>query len=354
MSVGYVAVQWNRHKRIYDAWVVAGIAAFLAVFFLVGKLLYRPPNAISDEILAMRALGACAYVLLHVILCIGPLARLDRRFLPVLYNRRHLGVATFLVALAHGALAVGFYHGFGVVNPLVSLLTINSNYGSLRAFPFQTLGLLALVIMFLMAATSHDFWLKNLGAGAWKRLHMLAYLAYGVLIMHVALGALQVERSPWIAGLVAAGVVVVAGLHLAAGRRERRHDTSGPRPIPRESWIDVGSVDDFADNRGSTVAIGTGERIAVFRYGGCVSATTNVCAHQGGPLGEGKVIDGCITCPWHGWQYRPRDGQSPPPFTEKIATYRVRIVGDRIELNPTPLPPGTAVEPARIGGGNRV
>ena len=79
-----------------------------------------------------------------------------------------------------------------------------------------------------------------------------------------------------------------------------------------------------------------------------VSAVRSVCAHQGGPLGEGKIIDGCITCPWHGWQYRPADGQSPPPFTEKIATSRVRVVGRRIELDPTPLLPGPAVAPARV------
>jgi phenylpropionate dioxygenase-like ring-hydroxylating dioxygenase large terminal subunit len=73
-----------------------------------------------------------------------------------------------------------------------------------------------------------------------------------------------------------------------------------------------------------------------------------VCAHQRGPLGEGEIIDGCITCPWHGWEYRPRDGQAPPPFTEKIATYRVRVEHRRILLDPEPLPPGTAVEPARF------
>ncbi len=350
MSVGYVAVQWNRHKRVYDACVAGGIAGYLGVFFLTGKLLYPPPNAISDEILAMRALGTCAYLLLHVILCIGPAARLNRVFLPLLYIRRHLGVATFLVGLAHGVIALGFYHGFGIVNPLVSLLTSNANYGSLRAFPFQMLGVPALLILFLMAATSHDFWLKNLGAPAWKRLHMLVYVAYGLLVMHVALGIFQTQRSMWLAELVAAGVVVVASLHLIAGMRERRKDERGTARMaaPGQAWVDVGSVDDIADSRGSTVTVGDGERIAVFRHNGGISATTNVCAHQGGPLGEGKIIDGCITCPWHGWQYRPTDGQSPPPFTEKVATYRVRLVSRRIEVDPAALPPGTAVEPTRI------
>lgn len=350
MSAGYVAVQWNRHKRIYDACVAGGIAVYVGVFIGVGKTLYAAPNAISDEILAMRALGTCAFLLLNIILCIGPVARLDRRFLPLLYNRRHLGVATFLVALAHAVIAIGFYHGFGSVNPFISLLTSNTNYSSLSAFPFQILGLLALLILFLMAATSHDFWLKNLGAPAWKRLHMLVYVAYGLLVMHVALGFLQTQRSPWLAALVGAGVVTVSTLHLIAGIRERRHDVrrSERAPATGEKWVDVGSVDDIADQRGSTVTIGESERIALFRTNGCISATTNICAHQGGPLGEGKIIDGCITCPWHGWQYRTADGHSPPPFTEKIATYRVRVVGRRIEIDPSPLPPGTAVEPARV------
>ncbi|RJP30820.1 MAG: (2Fe-2S)-binding protein [Phycisphaerales bacterium] len=350
MSVGYVTVQWNRHKRVYDSLVGGGVALYLALFIIAGKTLYTGAHAISDEILAIRALGTCAYLMLHVVLCTGPLARLDRRFLPLLYNRRHLGVATFLVALAHATIAIGFYHGFGNVNPFISLLTSNVNLGSLSAFPFQLLGLAALLILFLMAATSHDFWLKNLGAPAWKRLHMVVYLAYALLVLHVALGILQTQRSPWLAGLVGAGVVIVAGLHVVAGLRERGHDRRGAQRTARVNgpWVDVGCVDDVPDRRGMTATVGGGERIALFRYDGCISATTNVCAHQGGPLGEGRIIDGCVTCPWHGWQYRPGDGQSPPPFTERIATHRVRVVGRRIQVDPTPLAPGTAVTPARI------
>jgi hypothetical protein len=102
MSVQYSPVKWNHNKRVYDIVRALAIGGYIAIFFLVGKLAW--PG--SDEIILLRALGTCAFLLLHVVLCIGPLARLDRRFLPLLYNRRHLGVATFLVGLAHGALAV--------------------------------------------------------------------------------------------------------------------------------------------------------------------------------------------------------------------------------------------------------
>ncbi len=348
MSVGYSGIQWSRHKRTYDALVAAAVVGYLGLFFAVSRVLWAGAEAISDEIVLMRSLGSCAIVLLHIILCIGPLARLNRRFLPLLYNRRHLGVTTFLVALAHGMVAIGYYHGFGVRNPLVSLLVTNTNYLSLRAFPFQILGLLALVILFLMAATSHDFWLKNLTAVWWKRLHMMVYVAYALLVAHVGLGALQGDRGVLGPALMLTGVLMVAGLHVATGIRERERDKESSG-----EWVDAGPAAEIPQDRARTLCA-RGERIAVFRYQGRISAVTNVCAHQGGPLGEGKIIDGCITCPWHGWQYRPQDGCSPPPFTEKITTYQVRIVKGRVEVNPRPLAPGTPVEPAVLSEGTNV
>ncbi|MFN7021225.1 MAG: Rieske 2Fe-2S domain-containing protein [Phycisphaerales bacterium] len=349
MSVGYAWVRWNRHKRVYDGLVAAAALAYVGLFVAVSKAVWTGADAHSDEVLIIRALGSCAFLLLHLILCIGPLARLERRFLPLLYNRRHLGVITFLIALAHGVLSLGYYHGFGVVDPLRSLLTSNTNYGSLSAFPFQALGVLGLGVLFLMAATSHDFWLKNLSAAAWKRLHMLVYPAYAALVGHVALGALQGGRG-WVGfAAVSAGVSVVCSLHLWAGWREVRRDAGiEPKAESRAGWIDVGAPDEIPIDRARTVCTPGGERIAVFRHGGAISAVSNVCRHQGGPLGEGKIIDGCITCPWHGWQYRPEDGCSPPPFKEKVATFQVRISAGRLQVNTAVLPPGRATAPALI------
>ena len=48
-----------------------------------------------------------------------------------------------------------------------------------------------------------------------------------------------------------------------------------------------------------------------------------------------------MTCPWHRYQYRLEDGCAPPPFTEKLVTYRVRIAHDVVQVDPRPLPPGT-------------
>lgn len=345
MSSAYRVVNWSPRKRLYDLALTAGIVFYLVIFVLVSKLILPGDRAISDPILILRALGTCAYLMLHLVLCIGPLARLDRRFLPLLYNRRHLGVATFLIALLHGLLVLGWYHGFGIVTPFESLLASNTNYTSLTAFPFEMLGIIALIILFLMAATSHDFWLHNLSPMAWKRMHMLVYVAYVLLVMHVVLGSLYTEKSAIYPVMTAAGAIVVIALHLAAGRHEVKRDAAASA-APQKGWLDVGSVDAIKEGRAITVCLPGADRVAVYRYGGKISVVTNQCAHQGGPLGEGKIVGGCVTCPWHGYQYRPGDGQSPPPFTEKIATYRVKVENRRIFLDPQPLPPGTAVEPA--------
>lgn len=383
MSVRYRAVLWNRNKRLYDLTIAAGVLLFLGLFLGIGAST-RPQATI--ETLLIRGLGAAALLLLHVVLAIGPLCRLDRRFLPLLYNRRHLGVCMFLLAAAHGGFSIVQFHGLGVLNPLVSVLASNGNYDSLTQFPFQALGLAALAILFLLAATSHDFWLANLTPPVWKSLHMLVYVAYGLILLHVALGSLQAaERPPLLAGLLVAGFAGIAALHLVAGWRERaaapastadraetgRTDAAEAAGVGGNAGKATGNaareatgeaadggavfvcvVADIPLDRARIFLLG-GERVAVFRYrtdgGERIAAVSNVCQHQNGPLGEGRVIDGCIVCPWHGYQYRPEDGCSPPPFTERIPTFDVRVEDGRVLVDPKPNPPGTRAEPAPCG-----
>jgi len=351
MTNTYRWVQWNRHKRTYDAILIALILAYIAIFVTLGTVLFPPPNDISPPILLIRALGTLAIILLTFILCIGPLARMTDLFAPFLYNRRHLGVAVFLIALAHGTLATLFYGGFGSKNPIAAILADKGGFNSISAFPFEILGLAALLILFAMAATSHDFWLANLGTRTWKTLHMLVYLAYTLVAAHVALGALQSETNPIYAILLIVGVVTVSALQLIAGLREWKRDRTGdPVSQTADGWIDIAAVTDLEEGQGKVISPPGTERIALFLHEGSFRAVSSVCAHQGGPIGEGQIVSGCITCPWHGYQYRPEDGQSPPPYTEKLPTYAVRVVGERVQINPAPNPPGTPTAAAPRSG----
>ncbi|MHC4816330.1 MAG: Rieske 2Fe-2S domain-containing protein [Planctomycetota bacterium] len=347
MSHAYRAVGWNRQKRLYDLTLLAAVVVYLALFVAASAAL---APQVTIETLLIRAFGTAAMLLLHVILSIGPLARLDRRFLPLLYNRRHLGVTMFALALAHGGFSIVQFHALGVVNPLVSVLTSNGSWSELARFPFQPLGLAALVILFLMAATSHDFWLPNLTPPVWKSLHMLVYIAYGLLLLHVGMGVLQAERHPLLAGLLGLGLIWLVTIHLVAGRRERAADREVDDRPEDDGFVEVCRVGDIAEKRAHIASL-SGERVAIFRYDGRISAVSNVCQHQNGPLGEGRIINGCITCPWHGFQYDPANGASPPPFTEKVPTFRVRLSGDRVLVHPHPEVPGTQVEPALLAEG---
>ncbi len=342
MSAGYQPVLWNRQKKIYDGILAAFVLVYVAGFFIINKLLFPVYN---DATLLIRAFGTLAFFLLHVILSIGPLARLDKRFLPLLYNRRHLGVTMFLCASVHAVYSLIWFHAYGNIHPLLSLFYSNTHYDSFIFFPFQVLGFAAYIIIMLMAFTSHDFWLNTLSPKIWKSLHMLVYVAYALLVLHVALGVIQLESSPVLFGSLIAGLAWLVVIHLIAGWKEWRRDLSDN--IIEGEFIYAGKIQDIKEKRAVVVNDGN-ERAAIFKYDGKLSAVSNVCKHQNGPLGEGKIVDGCITCPWHGYQYQPHDGCAPPPFTEKIATYKLKLDGDKIYINPNALAEGTAIEPLRI------
>jgi sulfoxide reductase heme-binding subunit YedZ len=344
MSLGYRAVGWNRQKRRYDAVIAAAVLGYVAVFIGAGFALDANSTV---ETLVIRACGTAAFLMLHVVLAVGPLCRVDRRFLPLLYNRRHLGVATFSLGLIHGVFALVQFHALGDVNPLVSVLVTSRDYGSLADFPFQQLGLAALGILSLMAATSHDFWLRALSAPVWKALHMLVYVAYGLLVAHVSLGALQAERHPALPALLLAGLVSVLGLHLRAAAIERATDQSRDDDAGADGFVDVCAVTEIPDGRARPVTL-SGERVAVYRYDGKISAVSGVCRHQNGPLAEGKILGGCIVCPWHGYEYEPATGCAPPPFTERLPTFDVQVRGGRVLVHPRPHAPGTRIDPAVI------
>jgi nitrite reductase/ring-hydroxylating ferredoxin subunit/DMSO/TMAO reductase YedYZ heme-binding membrane subunit len=342
MAHAYTAVLWNRQKKRYDLFILLGVVIYLITFIGCSKI-FNP--GITDETLLIRATGTLAFFMLHVILFIGPLSRLDKRFLPLLYNRRHLGVSMFFVSTIHVILNILQFHALGDVNPILSVFISNPDYNTFINFPFQTLGFFAWIILFLMASTSHDFWLANLSPRVWKSLHMLVYLAYFLILCHVFLGV-SLDRSPTLLMvLTGLGAIVLAILHVVAGQKEKGTDQMQANML--DGWISAGPVSDIPENRAKIVKV-QGERVAIFKYQGKLSAVSNVCQHQNGPLGEGKIIDGLITCPWHGYQYRPHDGCSPPPFTEKVSTYILKLEGEQIFIKDEALEPGTPVEPLKI------
>ena len=72
--------------------------------------------------------------------------------------------------------------------------------------------------------------------------------------------------------------------------------------------VKVGRSEQVPEGGGLQADAG-GRKVAVFRVGGALHAMDGVCPHRGGPLGEGTVADGVVTCPWHGWRFEVRTGK---------------------------------------------
>lgn len=99
-----------------------------------------------------------------------------------------------------------------------------------------------------------------------------------------------------------------------------------------EEWMQVLGDDELADGQHRKVDA-EGRTLLLFRSGGTVSALANTCSHMGGPLDEGVVVNGCVTCPWHASTFRLADGEIVRgPATTPQPRYETRVREGRIEV----------------------
>jgi nitrite reductase (NADH) small subunit len=98
-----------------------------------------------------------------------------------------------------------------------------------------------------------------------------------------------------------------------------------------ENWVEVGPSDAIAEGH-AIEWVSAGHILAIFRDGGQLYAIDGMCAHQGGPLAEGRVDGGCVTCPWHGWQYELATGIQTINRQPLQSTYEVRERAGMVEV----------------------
>lgn len=132
-------------------------------------------------------------------------------------------------------------------------------------------------------------------------------------------------------GAVATGSAYVGG-HLAwrNGVNVDRHAWYH-RPT---DWTDVGAAADLQPD-GPPIAVAVGEDRVLLRRdgGGAVGAISDVCGHAGGPLHEGTIERGCVTCPWHGSVFRLDDGRVVHgPATGPQPVYEVQVAAGRVSV----------------------
>jgi nitrite reductase/ring-hydroxylating ferredoxin subunit len=81
---------------------------------------------------------------------------------------------------------------------------------------------------------------------------------------------------------------------------------------------------DLPPGRCTEVVVG-GRPVALFNVDGRIYATSNVCLHRGGPLGQGMLTGYEVMCPWHAWSWDVRTGENTANNTLKVEAYEVRV-----------------------------
>jgi nitrite reductase (NADH) small subunit len=98
-----------------------------------------------------------------------------------------------------------------------------------------------------------------------------------------------------------------------------------------EEWIRIGRARDLPAGHSVRVDV-EGIRIALFNDDDTYRAVDDFCLHQGGPLSEGTVEGGVVTCPWHRWRYDLASGQRVDRTGSRIRVYPVRVSGGWIVI----------------------
>jgi nitrite reductase/ring-hydroxylating ferredoxin subunit len=142
-----------------------------------------------------------------------------------------------------------------------------------------------------------------------------------------------------------------------AGRSRRRAMTQIPpevnSPAPSDAdaaWSRAVPLERLQRDGRAVVKIG-GKQIALFATPDGIRGCNNRCPHEGYPLREGTLGDGCVvTCNWHNWKFDLRDGANLLGG-DRLRVYPTRIAGDAVEVDVADPPPAarqaTALENLR-------
>lgn len=128
------------------------------------------------------------------------------------------------------------------------------------------------------------------------------------------------------------GTAAYVGGHLAYRQAlGPNHAEHVPHRVP-PGWSTLCRLDDVP--QGTPVSRVLGDQpLVVVRDGDRVDVLSDVCPHLSGPLHEGELADGCLTCPWHGSTFRLSDGEPVTgPATAPVPRFEVRVEDGEIRV----------------------
>lgn len=204
-------------EKLLRSKVFIWILIVLPGLYAAWPIFRQDPTVLADPLkYLLHHFGFVACVLLAAVLALTPLRVLfprSRLAQALNRHRRLVGVSAFFYALIH--LAFQFLHEGGWPTFFTDIRK-----------PFLFMGMLAFLILLVLAVTSFHFMVRWLGGRRWKNLHRLAYVAAPLAAFHQALAhKLFPMQVVWIFGPLAL-------LEIARVVRQRTKPAAAPLPVP--------------------------------------------------------------------------------------------------------------------------
>ena len=98
-----------------------------------------------------------------------------------------------------------------------------------------------------------------------------------------------------------------------------------------KDFVTVAFTHEVPPGTGRTVEV-DGIWIALFNVEGVFYAIDNGCPHAGGPLGEGKLCEEVVECPWHGWKFDVTSGKRIGNPNFQVTCCDVHVQGDEVQI----------------------
>ncbi|MGJ5629249.1 NifU family protein [Nostoc sp. CALU 1950] len=105
--------------------------------------------------------------------------------------------------------------------------------------------------------------------------------------------------------------------------------TSPFSPQITSSWVKVATIEQVPEFGILAVQI-AGTSLILHRQGARVKCYRNACAHLGYSLEEGKIENGIITCPSHGFQYRLETGECLTAPDISLQSYPIKFKENKV------------------------
>ncbi len=241
-----------------------------------------------------------------------PLGDFNHRWLSALFRRMWT-----IKDLLHGRWLGHPLHSASTDLP-IGILTLVIVFDVLGQPAAADIALIAGILTMLLAAVSGSADYSDTDGTARVRATVHATLMVVALLIYVISlllrsGTGSADRTLPIILSVVGYLMVTAGAYVGGdvvyvlGNMVSRHAFRGAG----SKWLplDLGSAMEIPENQPMRAKLGINNLLLV-RQGESIHALHDQCAHAGGPLSEGSLVDGCIECPWHGSRYRLADGRA--------------------------------------------